>query len=143
MTARTLVDTNVWVYAVDSAEGHKQQQAQAAVEALDPASTVVSAQVLNEYFVTVTRKLAEPLSPADATIAVRGIAELEVVPITAELVLHGIDRAHDSGLSLWDALIVEAARAAGCAVLLTEDLNAGQDIGGVRVRNPFSPLDGR
>ena len=97
---------------------------------------------LNEYFVTVTRKLAVPLPAEEATVAVRGIAELDVVPLTGELVLRGIDRAHDSELSLWDALIVEAARAAECDILMTEDLNDGQDFGGVLVSNPFAPLDG-
>jgi predicted nucleic acid-binding protein len=141
MTVRTFVDTNVWVYAVDGAEAAKQQRARSVLEGLDPSSTVVSAQVLNEYYVTVTRKLAQPLSPADATTAVRGIADLEVVAITGPLVLRGIDRARDSDLSLWDALIVEAARAADCDVLLTEDLNADQDFGGVRVENPLVPND--
>jgi predicted nucleic acid-binding protein len=139
MTGRAFVDTNVWVYAVDGAEPAKRRRAQSVLQGMDPASVVVSAQVLNEYFVTVTRKLAAPLSHADATAAVRGIADLEVVPITGALVLRGLDRARDSDLSLWDALIVEAARAADCDVLLTEDLNADQDFGGVRVENPFVP----
>lgn len=142
MTVRTFVDTNVWVYAVDSADVTKQRRAQSVIDGLDSTSTVVSAQVLNEYFVTVTRKLAEPLSHVDATIAVRGIAELEVVPITRALVLRGLERAHESGLSLWDALIVETARAAGCEILLTEDLNAGQDFGGLAVSDPFAEIDG-
>jgi predicted nucleic acid-binding protein len=142
MTARTFVDTNVWVYAVDRAEKVKQQRAQSVIEGLDPASTVVSAQVLNEYYVTVTRKLAQPLSPADATVAVSAIAELDVVPVTSSLVLRGIARARTSDLSLWDALIVEAARVAACDVLLSEDLNPGQDLDGVRVRDPFAPTQG-
>jgi predicted nucleic acid-binding protein len=141
MTVRTFVDTNVWVYAVDGAEPAKQQCAQSVLAMMDPSSAVVSAQVLNEYFVTVTRKLVEPLSQAEATAAVRGIADLEVVPITGSLVLRGIDRARDSDLSLWDALIVEAARAADCDVLLSEDLDADEDLGGVRVENPFVPHD--
>jgi predicted nucleic acid-binding protein len=142
MTGRAFVDTNVWVYAVDGAEPAKRQRAQSVLQGMDPASVVVSAQVLNEYFVTVTRKLAEPLSHADAAAGVRGIADLEVVSITGALVLRGIDRARHSDLSLWDALIVEAARAADCQVLLTEDLNADQDFDGVRVENPFVPHTG-
>jgi predicted nucleic acid-binding protein len=142
MTARTFVDTNVWVYAVDRAEKVRQQRAQSVIEGLNPASTVVSAQVLNEYYVTVTRKLSHPLSPADATIAVSGMAELDVVPVTGSLVLRGIDRARASNLTLWDALIVEAARVAACDVLLSEDLNPGQDFDGVRVRDPFALLQG-
>lgn len=65
MTVRTFVDTNVWVYAVDSAARAKQERAQSVLEALDPSAAVISAQVLNEYFVTVTRKLDEPLSHAE------------------------------------------------------------------------------
>jgi predicted nucleic acid-binding protein len=111
-------------------------------------STVVSAQVLNEYYLSAERVLPDgdaeagraPLA-ADATVAVRGMAELDVVPITGSLVLRGVDRAGDSDLSLWDALIVEAARAADGDVLLTEDLNADQVFGGVQVQNPFVPLE--
>jgi predicted nucleic acid-binding protein len=142
MTVKTFVDTNVWVYAIDGAEVEKQGRAQSALEELDTSAIVISAQVLNEYFVTVTRKLAEPLSHAETAVAVRGMAALEVVPITDSLVLRGIERARDSDLSLGDALIVEAARTANCEVLLTEDLNAGQNFDGVRVRSPFAPLDG-
>jgi predicted nucleic acid-binding protein len=91
MTVRSFVDTNVWVHAVDGAEAAKQQRARSVLEGLDSSSTVVSAQVLNEYYVAVTRKLAQPLSQADATTAVRGIADLEVVAIAGPLVLRGID----------------------------------------------------
>jgi predicted nucleic acid-binding protein len=63
------------------------------------------------------------------------------VPIAGSLVLRDVDRARDSDLSLWDALIVEAARAADCEVLLSEDLNADQDFGGVQVQTPFVPFD--
>lgn len=76
------------------------------------------------------------------SVAVRGMAASEVVSITDSLVLRGIDRARDSDLSLWDALIVEAALTADCEVLLAEDLNAGQNFDGVRVSSPFTPLDG-
>jgi predicted nucleic acid-binding protein len=141
MTVGTFVDTNVWIYAVDGAEAAKQQRARSVLEGLDPSSTVVGAQVLNEYHVTVTR------SPGRAPLARRcddrrswdGRARRG--PITGSLVLRGVDRARDSDLSRWDALIVEAARAADFEVLLTEDLNADQNFGGVQVQNPFVPLE--
>lgn len=60
-----------------------------------------------------------------------------MVPVDAGLVLAGIDRHLADGLSLWDALVVEAARASGCATLLTENLNHGQDHDGVMIHNPF------
>ncbi len=85
---------------------------------------MVSAQVLNEFWVTVTAKLARPLPPGDAARVVADLgASIEVVPIDAGLVLAGIDRHLTDDPSLWDALVVEAARVSGCTTLLTEDLN--------------------
>lgn len=135
---RTFVDTNVLVYAFDTADPDKQSIAQDVLDSAAPQELVVSAQVLNEFWVTVTAKLARPLPPGDAARVVADVvASIEVVPVDAGLVLAGIDRHLADGLSLWDALMVEAARASGCATLLTEDLNHGQDHDGVTIHNPF------
>jgi predicted nucleic acid-binding protein len=142
MTARHFLDTNVLVYAFDEAEPQKREIAQSVLESADPETSVVSAQVLNEFYVTVTRKLARPLEVGVARTAVRGMAAFDVVPLTGELVLRGIDRSTTSRVSLWDALIIEAALAAGCQTLLSEDLSDGQSFDDLVVVNPFAPSTG-
>jgi predicted nucleic acid-binding protein len=135
-TSPTFVDTNVFVYAVDTAEPRKQEAAQSVLASERP--LCVSAQVLAEYFVTVTRKLAHPRDPAAAAADVDDMSLLEVVPTDAALVNAAVAAAQRWQLSLWDALILEAARAGGCERVLSEDLDAGTDYGGVRVENPFA-----
>ena len=135
MTA--FLDTNVLVYAFDASEPAKRARAVALLEdeALD---VVVSAQVLNEFYWTVTRKL-DPKVPDDvAQDVVRGLALGRVVPVDAALVEEAIALARRHDLSLWDAGIVVAAQRAGCHELLTEDLANGQAFGGVTVRDPFA-----
>ncbi len=141
MTARRFVDTNVLVYAFDEGAGTKQRRGQRILEEATPGELVVSAQVLNEFYVTVTRKLPVPLDSEAARAIVRELAALEVVALTAPLVLAGVDRAVRSRLSLWDGLVVEAALEAGCTTLLTEDLNDGQRFEDLEVVDPFAALD--
>lgn len=136
---RRFLDTNVLVYAFDNAEPIKQARARELLA--DGSAFVLSAQVLGEFFVTVTRKLAEPLSIDRAREAIIALEVIPVQPITGPLVTAAIDRVQRSRLSYWDALIVETSRAAGCDVLLTEDLQDGQLIDGVRVRDPFALTD--
>jgi predicted nucleic acid-binding protein len=133
----TFLDTNVAVYAHDQGAGNKRVRA---LEILaDPAiELVVSTQVLAEFYWATTRKLRPALSPADATKATRLLAGLPVVRTDRDLVLAAITSAAQFKLSLWDALIIEAAASAGCEVLLTEDLSHGQTVRGVRIVNPFS-----
>lgn len=136
---RSFVDTNVLVYAFDRADEDKRASARRLLSAADPGDLVLSAQVLNEFFVTVTRKLAEPLEVDVARSVVDELSHLEVVPVTSQLVQAGIDRVRRSQLSLWDGLIVEAALDGGCHRLLTEDLQAGQRFGDLEVVDPFGP----
>ena len=137
MTDRVFVDTNVWVYAVDADEPLKQAKARVALQPSTSESLVISAQVLGEFYVTVTRKLARPVAPDLAARMVERMAELPVVPIDPDRVEGAIAGSRDWQLSYWDALIVESARSAGCARLLTEDLADGATYGTVRVENPF------
>jgi predicted nucleic acid-binding protein len=138
MTGRTFLDSNVLVYSVDESPAEKAKHDQAiAVLSAKPDSLVVSTQVLQEFYVVTTRKLKPPLSPDRAARAVRGIAKLDVVSIDAPLVLSAVDTSRTAQLSLWDALIIEAAARAGCNRVLSEDLNAGQIIHGVTIDNPF------
>jgi predicted nucleic acid-binding protein len=138
MSGRTFVDTNVFVYSVDESLAEKAKH-ERAVELLSarPESLVLSTQVLQEFYVVTTRKLNPPLSGERAARAVRGIAKLQVVGVDVPLVLAAVDTSRTAQLSLWDALIVEAASRAGCERVLSEDLNAGQVIRGVHIDNPF------
>lgn len=136
---RRFVDTNVLVYAFDSGAGERAEVARWILADAVPGELVISAQVLNEFYVVVTRKLAKPLELDAARAAVHELSSLAVVPLTSRLVLAGVDRSARSQLSLWDGLIVEAALDGGCEVLLTEDLNAGQRFDDLVVVNPFAP----
>ncbi len=85
----------------------------------------------------VTRKITSPLSPGDARDAVGSLAELEVVPVTRNLVVDALDAGQRYQLSHWDPLIVEAASRSGCEILFTEDLSSGSILRGVTITNPF------
>jgi predicted nucleic acid-binding protein len=136
MSARSFFDTNVLIYADDKAALAKQRRALDLVAEHRRARTgVVSLQVLQEYFVAVTRKLR-----VDAAIARRKIellAEFDVAVPEVQDILAAIDLHRLHGFSFWDALILRAAKQAGCSVLFSEDLQQAREIDGVRIVNPF------
>lgn len=135
--ARFFLDTNVIAYADDLDSPAKQAIALAILErAYGEAAGVLSLQVLQEYYVTATRKLGVP--PADARRKVELLARLEVVKLDPTDLLAAIDLQRLHGFSFWDALIVQAALQARCAVLYSEDLQDGMRIGGMQIVNPFS-----
>lgn len=137
MTARTFVDSNVWIYAVDSADPRKQRRA---IEVTDPSAStdlVISSQVLGEVYVTVTRKFERTVSPDDARRLIDQLRRLPVVAIDAGHVAAAIQGSQEWGIAYWDALIIAAASSAGCSRLLSEDLSDGQTYGTVRVENPL------
>ena len=136
MTDRVFVDTNVFVYLFDRDAPAKQAIASALIEA--HADTIVlSTQVLQEFYVAVTRKLGKPLSESEAEAAVRRLAALSVVDTDVDLVLGAVVCSRRHRISCWDALIVEAALRAACSRLLTEDLQHGRSFAGLAVENPF------
>jgi predicted nucleic acid-binding protein len=101
-------------------------------------SSVVSGQVLGEFFVTVTRKIPQPMTADEALEVVRLLEVLPVVAVDLRLVKAGIAAHQQWGVSYWDGLILAAADRAGCGRVLSEDLNAGQRYGSVLVENPFA-----
>lgn len=136
---RDFVDANVLVYAFDSSAGRKQQAAKALLERLwESNSGWVSIQVLQEFFVTVTKKVARPLPVEDAKARVREFAAWRVFAPAPEDVVAAIDLHTQAKIGFWDAMIVLAAAESGCDVLWTEDLTDGQVLRGVRIRNPFA-----
>ncbi len=136
MAARTFVDTNIWVYANDSQASPRRERAREVLTA-DPSALWISAQVMGELYVTLTRKLTPAMEPGAARTIVGQLARLNVAPLGASEVLAALDITRDGPGSYWDALIIAAAGASGCEVVLTEDLAAGSRIAGVRIENPF------
>jgi predicted nucleic acid-binding protein len=136
MSARSFFDTNVLVYADDKAAPAKQRRALGLVtEHRREGTGVVSLQVLQEYFVTITRKLH-----VDAGIARRKVellAEFDVATPDVADIVAAIDLHRLHGFSFWDALILRSAKQAGCSVLLSEDLQQQREVDGVRIVNPF------
>lgn len=136
MSARSFFDTNVLVYADDKAAPAKQRRALDLVAEHRRAGTgVVSLQVLQEYFVTVTRKLQ--IDPRIARRKVELLAEFDVASPEVADILAAIDLHRLHGFSFWDALILRAAQQAGCRVLFSEDFQAGREIDGIQIVNPF------
>lgn len=136
---RDFVDANVLVYAFDSSAGRKQQAAQALLERLWGSNTgCLSVQVLQEFFVTVTKKVANPLPLEEAKARVREFAAWKVFAPTPDDVLAAIGLHAQAKIGFWDAMIVLAAAESGCDVLWTEDLSDAQLLRGVRIRNPFA-----
>lgn len=131
------LDTNVVVYAFDRADPQKQAAAISILENGD--RLVVSTQVLLETWWVLTRRLPEPLTEDQASAVIDSLSELPVVNTDPELVHRAIRMARQSVIAIWDAMIIEAARSAGCRRVLSEDLQDGRDFGGVVVENPFDP----
>jgi predicted nucleic acid-binding protein len=136
--SRAFFDTNVLVYLFDDRDPEKKTRAQQVfAEESERGRAVLSTQVLQEFYWAVTRKLATPLSEEVAEQRVRDFCELPLVRVDAPMILAAIARSRSQGLSLWDALILEAALRAGARRLLTEDLQHGQRFGNLRVEIPF------
>ena len=136
MSVRSFFDTNVLAYADDRAAPAKQRRALALVAEHRRARTgVVSLQVLQEYFVTVTKKLG--VDAATARRKVELLAEFDVAAPEVADILAAIDLHRLHGFSFWDALILRSAKQAGCRVILTEDFQQQREVDGVRVVNPF------
>jgi predicted nucleic acid-binding protein len=139
MIAPVFVDTNILLYARDIREPVKQPRAAQWLDHLWREQLGrTSTQVLSEYYVNVTRKLKPGLPPEEAWDEVQALFAWNPQAIDADLLSRArmVERRHQ--LSWWDSLIVAAAQAQGCAILLTEDLNDSAVYGGVKVRNPFS-----
>jgi predicted nucleic acid-binding protein len=136
MSVRSFFDTNIVVYADDQASPEKQRRAIDLVAEHRRAGTgVVSLQVLQEYFVAVTRKLG-----VDARVARRKVellAEFDVATPELADILAAIDLHRLHGFSFWDALILRAAKQSGCRVLFSEDMQDRREVDGLQIVNPF------
>jgi predicted nucleic acid-binding protein len=132
-------DTNVVVYAFDTSAGDKHLRARQLMERLWLEGIgAVSVQVLQELFVTLTRKIPRPLSARNARTIVADLATWHVVVPTPSDVLAAIDATVNWNLSFWDAMILIAAQRSGATMVWSEDLNSGQVFDTVTLRNPFA-----
>lgn len=140
MNGRILVDTNILVYAYDRSESEKQEQALSILEQLMTAKTgVISTQVLAEFFVTVTRKIQLPLSPAQAYERIGNyLRSWTVIEVNGWVVLEAVRGVRDYQFSYWDAQIWATAKSNQIGVVYSEDFNVGAVIEGVQFINPLT-----
>lgn len=137
MSGRTFLDTNILVYAVDEDDATRRDACRKVIASTAAdGSGVISTQVMQEFYVAATRKLGMP--PLAAKGVLKTFAVFEIVHVSPELIQGAIDCSVLNTLSFRDALIVASAASAGCARVLTEDLNAGQTVLGVAIENPLA-----
>jgi predicted nucleic acid-binding protein len=140
MSGRTFVDTNVLIYAHDIDANTKHAIAKEFLRELWSERTgVLSAQVLQEFYVTVTRKIASPMSKDSARSVVSSYAPWCVETTPAEI-FAAFRIEDESRIGFWDALIVSSAVKSGATRIFSEDLNAGQRIAGIVIENPFADI---
>jgi len=136
MTARVFLDTNVLVYAAVGT-GKDEPKRERALALIDSEDFGTSAQVLQEFFVTVVRKAARPLLPEQALEWIEQFVAFPCQHIDHQLVRIAVEQSERFAISYWDAAILAAAAALGAHTVYSEDLNDGQRYGPVRVVNPF------
>lgn len=137
MSGKVFLDSNILVYAHDAGSAEKQRRSRDLIAGLAGTGRgVISTQVMQEFFVSVTRKLG--VSPLAAKAILKTLTLFEIVTAGPELIHEAIDCSVLNVISFWDALVLAAAASAGCGVLWTEDLNPGQIIMGVKIQNPFA-----
>jgi predicted nucleic acid-binding protein len=138
MSDRTFVDTNILVYAHDADAGEKHAIAGKTVADLwESRKGIISSQVLQELYVTLTRKVASPLRRNIARRLIRNYLTWELVLNDGPILLHASEIEDNYRLSFWGGMIVAAVYSKNAVLILTENLNNGQNIEGIRIQNPF------
>ncbi len=136
MTVDCFLDTNILVYALSSAEADAAKSAKA-FDLVQKSDFGLSAQVLQEFYVTVTRKIRKPVAPELAVALMDQYRVFPTVPTDYPLIVSAVELSLRYGISYWDGAIVAAAEVLEATTLYTEDLNHGQQYGRVRAVNPF------
>ena len=136
MVTRSFIDTNILVYAEARDEPAKQQIALALLKQLyETVTGVLSTQVLQEYCNVALKKLKLPTGYVRAQLDL--YEQFEIVQVTPAIIRAGLDLHQTRSVSFYDALIMASAETASCSELLSEDLNTGKVISGMRIHNPF------
>ncbi len=137
MAERSFIDTNVLIYAEASDVPAKQRTALDLLKRLyEEALGVLSTQVLQEYCNVALKKLRLPAQHVRAQLDL--YQQFEVIQVTPAIIQAGLDLHQTRSVAFYDAIIVASAQIAGCTVLWTEDMNAGESVGGLRIINPFA-----
>jgi predicted nucleic acid-binding protein len=140
MNGKTFVDTNILIYAHDVDEKEKHRVAKEVLYELWANHTgFLSTQVLQEFYVNVTRKISKPLTKKSARAIVDNYA-IWCVDTTPADIMAAFRIENEAQIGFWDALICAAALKIGAQRILSEDLNAGQKVAGIRIENPFEHL---
>ncbi|NJD54957.1 MAG: PIN domain-containing protein [Nitrospirae bacterium] len=132
------VDTHIIVYAYDVSAGKKHDMAVELMEDLwSSGRGVISTQVLQELFVTITKKLGKPLDIVTAKEIVKDLLKWKTIIVDGDIILEAIDSQKEYGYSFWDSVIIASALEGGAATLLSEDLSDRRQVKGITIRNPF------
>ena len=135
---KVFLDTNILIYAHDTSAGKKHTLARNIVlELWESGEGVLSTQVLQEFFVCITKKIPKPLDVKLAKEIVNNLLKWDVVINNGESILEAIEIHIQHKYSFWDSMIIEAAIRGNASLLLSEDLSDGQIINGVKIKNPF------
>jgi predicted nucleic acid-binding protein len=136
-TTVRFADTNILLYVI-SKDPAEQDKAKRANQLLAERDIGISVQVLQEFYVQATRPTRnDAISHEQAVRLIESFRRFEIQDITTSIVMAALGTRERFGISYWDAAIIEAGRALGCEIVLSEDLSDGQDYAGVRVENPF------
>ena len=132
------IDTNVLIYAYDLSQGVKHKKALALVETLwQSGNGCLSTQVLQEFYVNVTRKSAKPLSPDQGAQIIRDFSNWHIHRPGADDIIAAIELHQRSQISFWDAMILRSAQQSNCEMVWSEDLSNQQKYGETKIVNPF------
>jgi predicted nucleic acid-binding protein len=136
---KIFLDTNILIYAYDISAGKKHEMAKTILMDLwNSGKGVLSIQVLQEFFVNITKKVSKPLSINTAKDIIKDLLKWDVVMIDGESLLEAVEIHIHHQYSFWDSMILKAAQKGGAVLLLSEDLMHGQMIDGVKIKNPFT-----
>jgi predicted nucleic acid-binding protein len=139
MKDKAFLDTNIIVYAHDRSSGEKHKTAKEIMEYLwQSKKGVISVQVLQEFFVCVTKKIAKPLLLRNARMILEYLSSWDVVVNDKYITLKAIDLQEKYRFSFWDSLIIQAANQSQAGILFSEDLPDGQVVAGLKIINPFT-----
>lgn len=140
MSDKVFLDANILIYAHDKDSGEKHSIALAIVKDLwEKRTGVLSNQVLQEFYVGVTRKIQKPIAKSEAREILRAYICWSIKEIAPISIVRATEIEEKHRISFWDALVIVAAYETKCEKILTEDLHSGQIIEGVLIENPFKP----
>jgi len=139
MSDKIFVDTNILIYAHDIDSGSKHDAAVKIITDLwEKANGILSNQVLQEFYIVITRKIPKPTSLSEARSIIRNYLKWQIEENNSNSILRASEIQEKYNISFWDALIIAAAQQAGATKIITEDMNSGQTIESILIENPFS-----